>query len=155
MKKLFFGIIIIIMGCSGTQDLAPDGSPIPIGVNTIIIQIEESPEDAFIAIGRHLIQEGFSIESSSDQFLTLKTSYSSASGGSLSIATDVSITASVIDDHILLYGTTRQGLQLGTTNLGEMRIEHRGQSGSLIRNAWDKLYQLAQSFSENLRFETR
>jgi len=155
MKKLLFGILLIVVGCAGTQDLAPDGTPIPIGVNTIIFQIQESPEDAFRDIGRHLIQNGFSIENSSDQFLTLTTSYRNTSSGSLSAATDISITASVMDDHILLYGTARQGMQLGTTDLGENRIEHRGQSGSIMRNAWDELYQLALSFSENLRFETR
>lgn len=161
MKKLLFGILFVVVGCAGTQDLAPDGTPIPIGVNTIIIHSAESQETEFQNIGSHLIQKGYTIRNSSPEFFTLSTEFKNASRRGSDMATDVSISASVIqqdgETKIILNGQHRQGMRISrnAADLGENTIVHSGQSGSLVRVAWNELYQLAQSFSENLSFETR
>lgn len=158
--KFFYLLIIgiIISSCAGTKDLAPDGSEIPHNVNTIIIHTDELKDTAYQNIGSHLIQRGYTIENSSPEFYTVSTEFKSASQKGSDMATDVSLSASVVEQNnetqILLNGKLRQGMKTGL-DLGESTIEHYGQSGSLIRVAWDELYRVARAYSDSLSFETR
>lgn len=145
----------LLISCAGIQDLAPDGSSIPIGVNTIIIHSDKQQDEAYSEIGSFLINQGYSIDNTAPEFFSLSTDYQSASEGYGLLRADVnvSISASVssLDNGsaIILTARVKNGLA------DESRVEQKGQSGSVLRIAWDEFYSLAKTFSQNLTFETR
>lgn len=149
--------LILLSNCAGTQDLAPDGSKIPYEVNTIIVNTDMTEDEAFKAIGKHFIQEGYTIKNSSPEFNNVTTEFKEAPAGALQASVDIRISASVMNEddntNILLSGTLRQGMQTSSFDMGESTIRHEGQSGSPMRVAWDEFYSVAKSFSDNLSFE--
>lgn len=116
-------------------------------------------DEAFQAIGKHFIQEGYSIKNSSPEFSNVTTEFKEAPAGALQASVDIRISASVMIENdttkVLLGGTLRQGMQTSSFDMGESTIKHKGQGGSLMRVAWDELYNVARSFSDNLTFEKR
>lgn len=155
--KVFLSLLTIplLISCAGTQDLAPDGSSIPIGVNTIIIQSDKQQDEAYSDIGSYLINQGYSIENTSPEFFSLSTDYKSAPEGYGLMRADVnvSISASVssLEDGSAIILNARVDNALAD----ESRVEQKGQSGSVMRIAWDELYRVAKSYSDRLTFETR
>jgi len=144
---------LFIQSCAGTKDLAPDGSEIPLNVNLIIAHIDSDQESAFQNVGQFLIQKGYSIESSSPEFYTLRTNFREATAGSLDAWANISISASVIS----INGNTQINFT-GTLNSAlndNEPIKQYGQSGSVMRVAWDEFYKTVKSYSDNLTFEIR
>ena len=162
-KIISYSVVLLsffaFTNCAGTQDLAPDGSKIPYEVNTIIINTDMTENEAFKAIGKHFIQEGYTIKNSSPEFSNVTTEFKEAPAGALQASVDVRISASVVTENdntkILLNGTLRQGMQTSSFDIGESTIKQKGQSGSPMRVAWDEFYSVAKSFSDNLSFEKR
>lgn len=161
MKKLtnyttfLITVSFLFYGCAGTQDLAPDGTAIPIGVNTIIAHTNQNQESAFQDVGQFLIRNGYTIENSSPEFYSLTTAYKEASRGSglLQVPIDLSISVSVLENdqqtEVIFSGKYR-------SEYGEdIQIEQKGASGSVWRITWNDLYSLAKSYSDSLTFETR
>jgi len=150
--------LFLLSNCAGTQDLAPDGSKIPYEVNTIIINTGMTENEAFKAIGKHFIQEGYTIKNSSPEFSNVTTEFKEAPAGALQAKVDIRISASVMEQNnktkILLNGTLKQN-NLSGTGESTSTIEQKGQSGSPMRVAWDEFYSVAKSFSDNLSFEKR
>jgi DNA polymerase III epsilon subunit-like protein len=158
MKKLIkysaylVSITILLYGCAGTQDLAPDGSEIPIGVNTIIAHTNLDKESAYQNVGQYLIQKGYSIENTTPEFYGLETDFKEIPVGLLDAWVEISISSTVVDmnkdTQIIFTGRLNSGL-------GEFEIEQRGIDDSIIRIAWNEFYTLAKSYSDSLTFETR
>lgn len=151
--------LIFLTNCVGTQDLAPDGSKIPYEINTIIVNTDMTEDEAFKAIGKHFIQEGYTIKNSSPEFSNVTTEFKDAPAGALQASVDIRISASVVNGDnstkIQLNGTLRQSMTTGSVDMGESTIRHEGQSGSPMRVAWDEFYSVAKSFSDSLSFEER
>lgn len=150
----------VFVSCHGPQTLTSDGKPVPYNVNTIYIPVTGDKTEAFMKFTNHLIMNGYSIESSNVKLLTLRTHYKNATQRGRDIATDVALTASIIDldgeTVIMLFGKARQGMRLPSSpDLGEFRISHFGGTGSIARVAWDELYRIASTYTKNLRFAKR
>lgn len=148
-------LIPFLFSCAGSKDLAPDGSEIPIGVNTIIAHTDKDQETAYSEIGSFLIAQGFSIENTSPEFYSISTDYQETSRGSglleapLTIAISASITGGDNGSSIILSARLKNNMFDGD------RVKQKGFSGSVMRLAWDEFYSVAKTFSENLTFETR
>lgn len=156
----FIVISTIILSCSGPQTLTTDGKPVPYRVNTIYIPINGDKTEAFDNFSNHLLINGYSIENMNERLLTLRTHYKSAAKRGSDMSTDVALTVSAVEVNekpvIMLFGSFRQGMRLPTApNLGESRIYHFGQTGSMARVAWNEMYNIASTFSQNLIFDTR
>lgn len=154
-KLLLLSLTTFLISCAGTQDLAPDGSEISIGVNTIIIHSDLDQETAFRDIGNFLIQKGYSLENTSPEFYSLNTNYKRTSRGSglMQAPVDISVSASVVDQNqssqIILSAILKNSM------LEDEGVQQKGQTGSVMRVAWDEFYNLAKSYSDSLTFETR
>src|SRR5690625_8040540 len=96
--KAFLSLLTIplLISCAVTQDLAPDGSSIPIGVNTIIIQSDKQQGEAYSDIGSYLINQGYSFENTSAYLFSLTTDYKSTSEGYGLMRADVKDRKSVV-----------------------------------------------------------
>lgn len=148
-------ISMLIIGCATTQSYAPDGSPIPTGVNTIVADTDISQESAFTEIGNFLIQKGYSIKITSPEFYSIETNYKRTSTGAgvintpLDIAINVSVTNGSNGSNIIFSGKYK------SEYAEDLSIENKGGSNSVWQVTWNEFYELVKSYSSNLSFERK
>lgn len=137
----FFVLTLMLAGCTGPQKTAGvKDAPAPIGSTRILVQVEESPEDAFKSAARLLQREGYTIATSDSDLGTLRTETKPLKG-SWEARYSVSI---VNEDPTQLQITGHASVP----QLGESAIQKKGQSGSLMREGWKEMHLLAEAISE-------
>ena len=168
-------IISFIISCAGRQYTTPEGSPIPFGVNAILIEIDTNhKEDIFQKAKDHLVESGYEIDQINEEKQLIVTSFKDVEHKNEVLRRLLFLNARVInvDDNyfILFTGEYRGGGSMGITQsyfgssepayilednwTGYRKIYHPKFSGPNERIAWEELLRVAESFDKNLGFVT-
>lgn len=156
LKPLYILLFFLISSCVTTKDIPGSIK----GDNTIIITTNQTAESAFKQLVEIVTLEGFTIENIDKELFILTTGPKNTSKLNASIKLNFLIHEKE-NTTIILSGlfTINSSLYLGygvTTNFGWSRIENKGMNGSVIKVAWNDLYNIATKFPEGkILFEKR
>ncbi len=168
-------IISFIISCAGRQYTTSDSSPIPFGVNAILIEIDTNEkEEVFRKAQDHLIQNGYEIDQIIEEKQLIVTSFKDLEQNNKVLRRLLFLNARIInieDKSFLIFtGEYRGGGSMGLTQsnidssepaylledmwTGYRKIYHPRFSGPNERIAWEELLRVAETFDQNLGFAT-
>jgi hypothetical protein len=115
--------------------------------DTILLKVDESPDEAYTNFAQHLTDYGYSLENTSDKLRTIKTnsrSFDDASGlGGFSIGVSVSSS-----DSTMISVT-------GTAGISGAEIQKETGLEVAIRNFWDKMNKIATAYPHEAVYYSR
>lgn len=168
-------IFSFMISCAGKQYTTSEGTPIPYGVNAILIEIDTNEkEDVFQKAQKHLVENGYEIDQIIEEDLLIVTSFKDLIHNDEVLRRLLFLNARIInieDKSFLIFtGEFRGGGSMGINQTyfgssepayiledkwsGYRKIYHPKFSGPNERIARGELLRVAESFDKNPGFAT-
>lgn len=145
---------VLVLACSGPQQTTKrmpadaNDAAAPMGTNSIIVQVDTTGDAAYQVAAQVLQGEGYSLANSDSELYSITTNFRDvATGRIIGVEYGLRVSFGVV-------GTTPASAKFTATVEDEfgqrMRVQKKGQSGSLMRSAWADLFTVAYQVSERL-----
>ena len=143
----FLGFLLLV-GCTGPEQLTSSGEVVPPKTNTIYVVTEDVPDEAFKKLGRILQAAGYDIRRAQAELGFVETSFRRVKVPGYSVLNDpfVQLRAAVTDvepTRLRLSGKFRDTMGEDAVTLG---ISVYGKKNSLWRSAWSEMQSIAEQY---------
>ena len=148
IKLLFLAVIpLFLTACATTLPPAEPSSEMMKKADTILLKVDQTPDEAYTGFAQHLSDFGYSLENTSDKLRTIKTnsrSFDDASGlGGFSIGISVSSS-----DSTMISVT-------GTAGISGAEIQKETGLEVAINKFWDKMNEIALDYTHEAVYYSR
>ncbi|MEX0720585.1 MAG: hypothetical protein WD059_07945 [Balneolaceae bacterium] len=142
MKKLFLILLpLLLISCATTLPPAGPTNEMIDGADKILLNVEETAEEAYQHFAQHLSDYGFGFENTDKDLMIIKTDIQDYGNALNSYAFSMNISISS------RYKTTIQVTGNGNMGIGtDFEVENKKSLGSNVKLMWEKMHEIVSSY---------